>query len=213
MKKALLFLLLFGLLSPVTSFAMQIDTVFVRQSKLGGNNMEVITHIIAHYQPAYRINYTSTFINDTLFINACYYEGPASTMGHVRDTLQVGVIPSGNYTLHYRAVLSSDRNQCIQAYADIMTTTFLVNELLGVKTNVEDAEPLFYPNPVTDMLHLSGNPGQLNLYDLRGQLIKRYDFSTQNPAPVSVSELPPAIYVAEQLSRTGKIFRRRLVKN
>jgi hypothetical protein len=214
MKKTLLFLLLFGLLSPVTSFALLIDTVFVRQSNQGGNNMEVITHIIAHSVPAFRINYTSTFINDTLFINACYYEGHASSMGHVRDTLQVGAIPAGNYTLHYKAILSSDQNQCIQVYSEIMTSTFLVSDLLGVKPNSENLEPTFYPNPAKDLLQISGNSViQLNLYDLRGKHLKRYDFSAQNQAQVSVADLPQGLYFVDLISRDGAIFRKRLVKN
>ncbi|MBK0404505.1 T9SS type A sorting domain-containing protein [Adhaeribacter sp. BT258] len=214
MKKALLLLLLSGLLSPATSFAMQIDTVFVRQSSQGGNNMEVITHIIAHYQPSFRINYTSAFINDILFISACYYEGPASMMGHVRDTLQVGFIPPGNYTLHYKAILSSDQNQCIQVYTDIMTATFVVSEFLGVKPNPKNPELTFHPNPVKNILQISGNAvTQLNLYDLRGKLIKRYDFSAQNSTEISVADLPKGLYFADLISRDGVISRKRLVKN
>ena len=214
MKKTLLLLLLFGLWSPVASFAMQIDTVFVRQSNQGGINMEVITHIIAHYQPSFRINYTSAFINDTLFITACYYEGHASMMGHVRDTLQVGAIPPGTYTLHYKAILSSDQNQCVQVYTYIMTSTFIVSDLLGVKPVSENQALSFHPNPVDDMLQISGKSIlQLNLYDLRGKLIKCYAFSAQNSAQVSIADLPPGIYVADLISRDGAIFRKRLVKN
>lgn len=89
------------------------------------------------------------------------------------------------------------------AVSNIRKMTF--NEVLGVPEIVTEAFKV-YPNPVHNLLYISGNdstPYPYSLFTIDGRLLLRGE--VQNGDPVDVSELPSGIYILKVNDTSLKI--------
>lgn len=87
--------------------------------------------------------------------------------------------------------------------------------LTGVNPVVESAtkgQPLFYPNPVKDVLTISNADGYhtLEILDLRGTLIQSISLHQSNQT-IDVADLPPGIYFLQAVSESGSYVRKVVV--
>ena len=80
----------------------------------------------------------------------CYFNGfPAMPKGYV-DTVQVGRLPAGSYSITFIAKESSNSQQCVEQQRNGNSRTFRVSgATLGINNPTEQATTLF-PVPATD---------------------------------------------------------------
>ncbi|MBK0404509.1 T9SS type A sorting domain-containing protein [Adhaeribacter sp. BT258] len=214
MRKALLFFLLLVILSPKAGFGQEILSLRIQNSNPGVNNdLEVIAFVELRSSPSARIGYSSSFTNDTLYLHACYFSGRLLGYSYIRDTLQVGSLPSTVRGLHFKTYRSINQNVCDSTITDKKITAFVVSSPLGTKNVSKIAAPTFYPNPVNDFILVESSPlKQITLRELTGKLIRTEFFQGETAVTLDLQHLPQGIYLLETTSRQGELSRQRLLK-
>lgn len=86
-----------------------------------------------------------------------------------------------------------EQNNCID------TTDCLTVSRINVDQNLAENEYHIYPNPATDIIHISniktGNKGTFKLYNMYGEIIKSVDF--KEPFEVSLKHIDSGVYFYE----------------
>ncbi|MDR1876898.1 MAG: T9SS type A sorting domain-containing protein [Flavobacteriaceae bacterium] len=99
-------------------------------------------------------------------------------------------------------------------YGQVEDYTVIIEDNLGtddVKTN--STKVTLYPNPVKDILHISGiNPGnaeytQVTIIDRNGRTIKTTQAKVEDTIEVNVSDLAPSIYYLNILGESYKFIK------
>ncbi|MFO7935245.1 MAG: glycoside hydrolase family 9 protein [Bacteroidales bacterium] len=77
------------------------------------------------------------------------------------------------------------------SYQIIFTTT-----ATGIR-HMENSEPVIYPNPANDFIHLKGmdRATKLEIYDIMGTMVKSVIPDDENSGMLNISELPGGLYV------------------
>ena len=212
MRKALLFFLLLGILSPKTGFGQEILSLRIQYSNPGLNtDLEVVAFVEMRSSPSGRIGYSSSISNDTLYLHACYYSGRLLGYSYIRDTLQVGSLPSTVRGLHFKTYRANLQNICDSIIIDKKITAI---GPLGIKNLSQPSALTFYPNPVTEMLWIeSSSLKQISLRDLSGKLIFTNFYQGETTAKLNVASLPKGFYLLETVNRNGQRTLQRLLKN
>lgn len=74
----------------------------------------------------------------------------------------------------------------------------------------DDFYPLIiYPNPTSNLLTFNTQPKEVRIYDLNGKLLKK---DTTSSLTMNVSELNTGVYLVQFLSKTEKIFYKKILK-
>lgn len=122
------------------------------------------------------------FLDDTIFVEACYYSGLATAVQTYTDTLIVGTLPAGNHVVHLTAYQSNDT---VCTYSDTTTSTFnfYVNGGIIAFLPVSSTQiGVLYPNPSNGDFRIALPTGisatRIELFDLSGKLIRALPFST-----------------------------------
>jgi hypothetical protein len=102
---------------------------------------------------------------NTIDIEACYYSGLLTATQTFYDTLEIGVLSPGTYTVDFTAYQASDT---ICNYTDTMTTTssFVVIESTGGLNPISNQLGKIYPNPSSGFFRIE-LPNELNVTHVR----------------------------------------------
>ncbi|MCH8545154.1 MAG: T9SS type A sorting domain-containing protein [Cryomorphaceae bacterium] len=129
-------------LTPIPSNPSPTDSVFVAITVTTGSQGHTIS--VSH-----------TLSGTVVDIEGCYYSGMLPAVDFHYDTISLGILPSGVYTVNMNALVSFDANACVPADSSQLSTTFTVGtpppappcciDILGV--NIIPA----LPNDTTDI--------------------------------------------------------------
>ncbi|MFC5270506.1 T9SS type A sorting domain-containing protein [Adhaeribacter terreus] len=214
MKKNLLLSLLLTLATCFTASSQALDSVFVQYSNPGVNQVsEVVANIYLPTQGAIRFGYTAIQQTDTLFVTACYSSGPMTAPMLLRDTMQLGTVPSNIQKLRFRAYYSSNPMQCDSTRFFEKTIAFSVKNPTGISEFSPAPVIQFYPNPVRETLTIArGAFRQINIREITGKLLFSQPARSGTDTHLQMSWLPPGLYLLETVSENGVLSRARLVK-
>lgn len=113
---------------------------------------------------------SATVDGDTIFVEACYWEGMLTMPFTIADTIGIGQLPEGDYTIVFTAYNSSSAEECIVTDQQELTETFAVGETSGVGEPEKTLD--LFPNPVTDLLHIASDlPVNWRLLGTDGKLL------------------------------------------
>ncbi|MCC5916219.1 MAG: T9SS type A sorting domain-containing protein [Cryomorphaceae bacterium] len=72
------------------------------------------------------VSFNHNISGGTIHLVGCYHGGMLPALQNFVDTINLGVLPQGNYTLNFSARMSSDPNTCIPVDSTHHTQTFTV---------------------------------------------------------------------------------------
>jgi hypothetical protein len=134
-------------------------------------------------------------LQDEINIVAFYYKGPALMPSSSIDTINMGKLNAGDYSLNFK-VEAKYYNDTSHTY-DMDTLNFTVSDASSLKNNtVNPNEILVYPNPTIKVLNISSNfdnTYKLELIDYLGKLVYKTAFTRETI--IDVSALPAGIYI------------------
>ena len=168
-------------------------------------NSDTIKLIIPYSTSDLSLNLWKHFnIDSNLFtISACYMQFPLTSPSYYLDTIVIGILPLGNYTITVNKYCSCDT---ICTYSDTVSESIQFNITTGVneffKNNVS-----FFPNPATNTLYFNEIPSNANaeIYDLSGKLILK---SPLFKPQIDVSNLGKGMYFIKLNTTEGSVVRK-----
>jgi len=139
-------------------------------------------------------NVTKTGSNFT--VNGYYNSGMLTVICPRIDTITLGIIESGTFTLKYFLHHTS-----YNVPKDSMNITFIVSPMVGIDGKMSLEILSIFPNPVDDEINiiLDENPAnrniQIDMYSFSGKLVGRYiPKETESNLLISTSTLPVGLY-------------------
>lgn len=159
------------------------------------------------------IQHSFTVQNDTIFAEACYWSGMLTVLIPIYDTIVVGQLPEGDYTLQFTAKQSSETEQCVVEDFEVYYTSFSVDGTAGIG-DPDAATIALYPNPVSGTLQIAGkNISDVRLLNTEGRRITApVTVQSSDLLTVDMSALAGGCYVVE-LVAGGVFVRERVIKH
>ena len=144
------------------------------------DNIRIVTTVTTPNQGQF-ITSGYTVLNDTIFVEACYYSGLATALQTYTDTLTIGLLPAGNHVVHLTAFQSNDT---VCTYSDTTSSSFnfYVNGgIIGSVPENSTSVGVLYPYPsdgnFSIVLPKEITATHIQLFDLSGKLIGQSPFT------------------------------------
>ncbi|MBK7761996.1 MAG: T9SS type A sorting domain-containing protein [Bacteroidetes bacterium] len=127
-----------------------------------------------------KISYQSSISSDTIFLTGCFYSGMLTAIQEYYDTTTLAPLVMGNYTIIYRAYLSSNQSDCsMKVDSNMISSNLYVIGPSSVNDTELFLEFIIYPNPSLNEIKVVSKNDNLKvlIYDLGGQKIFEQKFN------------------------------------
>ncbi len=129
------------------------------------------TYVTTAYQGSY-LGSAVSVSNNIIFVESCYFEGVSASPSTYYDTISLGFLNSGIYSLEYTIFGSTSTSSCDYLNDVQYDITFSVEQYTAL-SEIPVNQISIYPNPATSgTLHIisSNKMETIKLFDTRGQL-------------------------------------------
>lgn len=145
------------------------------------------------------ITYNVNLQQNTIDINACYYCFPATIPSSVKDTVNVGLLPAGTYTVNLKTYRTNSQTVCINKIdsTSVIDTSFTISSNVGINSNIKSNDFIsIYPNPLRDKLNidiLNIDISKLQILNGLGQIVSEEKIKDPK-SQIDLSHLPSGVY-------------------
>jgi hypothetical protein len=202
MKRILLVSTLFFCFS--ISFSQTIlNFTIIPSNPTSTNNVRVVTHVVFGSN-ANLVSSSTVQIGNVINMKRCYALGPAAIADQKKDTLDLGFMTPGSYTVNYLGAINSNTN-CTPTFTSAITFTVLSTPS-NITRHSQYTKVKLYPNPFKDKLIVSttnSDAMDIKVFDCLGKLVagkQKYN----SGETLDLSELNKGLYIL-QLSQNGII--------
>ncbi len=185
-------------------------TVLPAQPISSSSNVKIVTKVSTPNQGS--LIYSGYTINgQTINIKSCYWDGFATSPLLIYDTIQIGSLPNGVYSVVFTAYSSPTNQSCIKNDSNTVTTTFNVGEITSIVNNIKTDRVKIFPNPAKDKLFIENinQTTEVIVLNELGNVVSTLisdEYST-----IDISSLKQGIYVLK-LVNGEKIHYSKLLK-
>jgi len=181
------------------------------------DNIRIITDV-GFSSDTRTVSMATVQAGNVINLNRCYYMGMLAVYDMLKDTVNVGLLSAGVYTVHYNGVISNSTSICSpsgQTFTSSITFT-VVGTPSGIhKNEYEEIQVSAYPNPFKNDLWIdvknNSESFELKVYDCLGNLVhdeKDY-FSNEK---IDLSKLIEGVCCIEIISKNLVSKRLRIIK-
>lgn len=131
-------------------------TVLPSNTVSASSNIKIVTKVSTPAQGS--LIYSGYTINgQNINIKSCYWDGFAASPLLITDTISIGTLAPGIYSVSFTAYASSIPQTCSKVDSNLVATTFTVKGevITSVPKNATINNVKIYPNPVKDKLFIS----------------------------------------------------------
>jgi len=143
-------------------------------------------------------------------IEGCYSISGATANTYFHDTLTVGKLNDGAYSIYFKGYMSFDYTQCSKDDSLADTLNFVILPPVKIP-NIDVRSVCLYPNPANDILHVNVRAGvhvkEAIIYNAYGILLGSYKGSK----PIDISAYPPGICFI-QLNTDKGLYTQKFIK-
>ncbi|MDX2173208.1 MAG: T9SS type A sorting domain-containing protein [Bacteroidota bacterium] len=162
-----------------------------------GTNVNIVTKVSTPNQGT--LIYSGYTINaQNINVNSCYWDGFATSPLFITDTISVGVLAPGNYSVMFNAYSSPISSNCIKNDSNSVATTFtVVGEVTSISNSNLFGTIKIYPNPAKDKLVIENvnENTSAKITDSQGMVVLR-QLRIKDMA-INISQLSKGIYILE----------------
>jgi len=174
----------------------------IPQSPTPNDIVKIVTHVSTPNLGIIVDALTHTVSNTSKEINirGCYWHGMLAAIQNYVDTLVVGQLQPGTYTIKQKAFLSTTQQHCSNVDSNSVLITLVVSGITGIKKENSEGVSGIFPNPVKDVLMIADNR-KYNLgaiYSMDGRLIRTIEIGKERT--IATSDLQPGIYFIRLLA-------------
>lgn len=159
---------------------------------------------------SYSINYDNNIIN----LTSCYTGGglfPVTST--IIDTINIGLLPAGNYNLNYTVFISSSYSTCVSYDTIVSNHTFYAGPN-SLKKSTHEISFSLYPNPVKDYMNIVFSEsipiGRVEIMNTLGEKVLEL-VSAKTADVIDLSSLPQGVYLVNVFT-DGYLLTKKLIK-
>jgi hypothetical protein len=112
-----------------------------------GTNVRIALHVTTP-NLGYKLSLAHTISGSTIAISGCYYSGLATALQDFYDTLSLGVLADGVYTVNFVALQTASPTNCIPQDSTITTAQIVVGNTNGVAPQILVNSAQFHVTPI-----------------------------------------------------------------
>ena len=150
-------------------------------------------------------------VSGNIYARACYFIGMLTTPRTIIDTINVGILQAGSYTVNFKALSSSTSLSCAIIDSTAVNADFNVIASLGTQELSDSKLTVLYPNPTNNLFSVLNNQDFKlgDIIDLNGQIVKHFILSENNF--ITIDDLIPSVYFVNlygrEINRTLKLVK------
>jgi hypothetical protein len=172
------------------------------------NNIKIFTHV-EFTSNAISVSSTTTQAGNVINLNRCYSLGFLTIMDQVKDTLHLGTLAPGVYTVNYNGAITNSNTTCsspAQTFTSSLTFTVLSTPSGIHEKVIDEVQVSAYPNPFQNevWIDLKNNSESfgVKVYDCLGNLVyeEKNHFSSER---IDLSNLTDGTYSFEVISKNS----------
>ncbi len=185
-------------------------TVLPAQPITSASNIKIVTKVSTPNQGS--LIYSGYTINgQTINIKSCYWNGFATSPLLIYDTIQIGSLPNGVYSVVFTAFSSPTNQNCLKNDSNTVTSTFNVGEITSILNNIKPDRIKIFPNPSKDKLFVEGLDHTTEVIILNdiGDVVSK--LFLDEDSTINISNLRQGIYILK-LVNGEKIHYSKLLK-
>jgi hypothetical protein len=184
------------------------DVEVIPTNPISTDVIKIVTTVTTPNQGQFIYN-TFSVSGNTINVEACYYSGLLTATQTYIDTLNIGMLPVGNYTIDFTAYQATD-TICNYSDSMSMTTTFTVtNETSGLPSLSNDLARI-YPNPSAGIFKITLsdklNVNRIVIRSITGEMVFEGAFTDEFQV-----DLNAGMYFVELLEDETLLGNQRLV--
>jgi hypothetical protein len=176
-------------------------------------------HTESANSPTWLMGISKNCGGNIIYMDVCWRQGQINAGDNLRDTIDVGVLPAGNYSvilrLHYTSAPLDSNCQDGSVYYDSTTLSLSVAAInTTINSNTITSFSLT-PNPASSYLTISISEEHIGstftLADLTGRVALKSEI-TNPKSEISIASLPSGIYLAVLTTPSGQRAVKKVVK-
>lgn len=168
-------------------------------------DQDVIQIVTRSTTPAlgHQIYYMHHQVNDTIFLDGCFYSGMLTAIQTYLDTTVIGPLPAGTYHIHYIGKITGDISRCEVVQFQTMAASFVVTSTTvgTADASLQSGSITVYPNPTSGIVNILFEPVvhenlHWKIYDIEGRCLAEGSHSGEiAEAFADFSFLSPGVYL------------------
>ena len=194
------------LLLPIYTMAQYpgIDSIKISPKLPTTSDTVVAYAYVVTYDDATHFDETINIVDTSIFVSSCYVNSSDLTQGSYIDTMVLGVLGSGNYTIVYHfkqiSVAESDTsNYCrTTPYYDSSYFHFTVHGTSASDELFDNENIHIYPNPSSNKIEIDFNNqldrGNISILNIEGQTLIKVLISLNGKSEINIESLPTGMY-------------------
>jgi hypothetical protein len=149
-----------------------------------------------------------TLNGNNIDIRCCFTLNGATTVTYFNDTLLIGPLTDGTYTINFKSYTTINTDSCADPGDSTMYyDTFVVQAPASISI-IKSENFTLYPSPAYEVLHIRNATGAILqkaiVFDTHGSLQKQYS----GKEPLDISILPPGMYFLCLDTDKGRVMKR-----
>lgn len=199
MKTGLFALLLLSSTGAIAQCCPYINEVTILPENPGAGEVVKIATFISTPNQGHLIGHGFSVNGTTIDADACYFNGLPTVITPIYDTIVIGLLEPGTYSLNFTASISPWEEDCVPENSQSQQFTFSVGYVAGIPER--KAAPLVcYPNPAQETLFVevpqATDEGPV-VRSMDGRLMNVAYEHEANGIRLALSELAPGTYVLQ----------------
>ncbi len=192
------------------------DISIIPDNPTSSDSIFLLTNVSTPNQGSY-LGYDIFELPDhTILVEACYWEGAATAPQTFVDTINLGILPAGTYSVIFKAILSNESATC----NPIDSNSVQINLELSGSNPTKEISNAFeircFPNPVTqNLLYLQSKQTikAIEITNAIGLHVFRKDDFADKHIEINMTGFANGIYFAKIISSDNKSIIQKITKS
>ncbi len=208
MRKLIITATLFLTVLSINAQSSVIDSLKIIPANPASNDVVKIMCHSTHFNKLCRMTDSSVVVNDTIInISATHEIGVTDILCYSTDTIPVGILNAGNYTLIYNL------NNML-SIQDVDTIYFTVAEYTSLMKYINNNNFIIYPNPADGVFSVEindiGKVQKIETVNIIGETVCTVLKPASGVVKIDLSAYPKGIYfvkvISDEVIKTGKVI-------
>jgi hypothetical protein len=177
-----------------------IDSLYILPANPQPGDSIRFVYSVATPTISYLLSRTVLIEETTIEVDVCYTATAATAISYFKDTLELGILETGDYQLSFRASLTGDTLVCYVDDYQSQVLSFSVGAPNSISIPIKTVSTRVFPNPASTSFTLEAEApfNTLRMFNATGELVWKQTYSGKRlTTNIPLSNFPNGLYWVE----------------